>query len=531
MRRIRRAGVATTVAGLIVSLVVAPRPVPGAAAEAVACVEEAATEATALQVAAACGQAVAVGPSRSEYMQVIARPDGRLVLESAVVPQRTRRADGHWADVDLRLAPGGDGLLRPGASVADVAFSGGGDGPLVTLRRAGRTLTLSWPGRLPAPAVSGEAATYAEVLPGVDLVVRATATGFSHVVVVKTPAAAANPALRQIRFRLGGDAEVRGLADGSLRAMAGSAVIASADKAVMWDSAAGTESGGGSAFRAGTVAESLTETLSSTSGPGDSARVAPVAVQLTADGQLLLTPDRTLLSSAASAFPLYVDPEWSVAKQKWAYATNDGSSNTDYSVARVGLNPDTGALYRSYFQFSTTSGSVSLKGKHIEWAYVQMKLDHSYSCDDTWTHMYLTPAINATMKASWSKMTLKTWLSSAESHANEGKGCPDSPQPDMVVNFDGATVTNQVQAAANGNWNTITVGFCACNSSGQYEREKDRWKKWFPNEAKLIVNYDSKPASPNSLQVAGVACPASGVLPVGTLTPTLSAVYPDADSG
>lgn len=59
-------------------------------------------------------------------------------------------------------------------SVADVAFSDGGDAPMVTLTRGGGTVALSWPEALPAPTVSGDSVTYPNVLPDVDLVVRAT---------------------------------------------------------------------------------------------------------------------------------------------------------------------------------------------------------------------------------------------------------------------------------------------------------------------------------------------------------------------
>jgi hypothetical protein len=111
--------------GLVVaSLVVAPSLfaplVPAASADAVAapsCASEAADEVAASALAAACGRRVEVGSARSYFTTVFAEPDGRLVLESAVVPQRTRRADGSWTPVDLTLARGSDGLVRPAASV------------------------------------------------------------------------------------------------------------------------------------------------------------------------------------------------------------------------------------------------------------------------------------------------------------------------------------------------------------------------------------------------------------------------------
>jgi hypothetical protein len=527
LRRWSRASMAAVVvvaAGAVVAPVAAPSP---AAAAPAACADVAASERAALVSAAACARSVVVGGSQSEYTQVVAQPDGRLTFESAVVPQRARRADGSWAPVDLNLRVGADRLIRPGASVADVAFSGGGDGPLVSLTRSGRSLRLSWPSALPAPTVNGDSATYANVLPDVDLVVRATHTGFTHVLVVRTAAAAANPRVRTLSFAVGGDARIERLGNGSLRAVAGDTLVADAEPAVMWDSS--PASGGN--LRAAAAAD---RTPSTPAAAGDGARVAAVATRVARNGALELVPDVGLLQGADVTYPVFVDPAWSVSKTKWAYATHNNCTNTDYSVARVGLSPEgpcAGVRFRSFFEFPTSNGTVSLKSKHIESAYVQMKLDHSWSCGNTWAHMYLTPVINATMKASWSSMRLKTWLDSAEGHANEGSGCSDSPQADMIMNFSGSTVTGQVQTAANGGWPSITVGFCACNENGEWETAQDRWKKFFPANAKLVVDYDSKPGKPTGLHVADVACPTSGVLSIGTLTPKFSAVYPDGDSG
>ncbi|MBQ1010614.1 hypothetical protein KBX53_06565, partial [Micromonospora sp. M51] len=143
---------------------------PAAAAPAAApCVAEAASPAQALGVAKDCARPVVVSSSRSEYTQVTAQPDGRLRFESGVVPQWTRRPDGTWVDVDLDLGRGSDGRVRPAASAAEVAFSGGGTAPLATLTRDGETLTVGWPAALPAPVLAGDTATYPEVLPGVDL--------------------------------------------------------------------------------------------------------------------------------------------------------------------------------------------------------------------------------------------------------------------------------------------------------------------------------------------------------------------------
>ncbi|MFI7662892.1 LamG-like jellyroll fold domain-containing protein [Micromonospora parva] len=471
-------------------------------------------EFTAATMAKRYGLRVEVALARTELTQTFADPSGAFVMESAVVPQRARQPDGTWADINLNLTSGSDGLLRPIVSTADVRFSKGGTEQLVSLSRGGRTFTLSWPTKLPAAVLSGDMATYPEVLPEVDLVVRATPDGFTHVLVVKTPQAARNPAVGQIAFRVGGDVRLRELPGGELQAVAAdNSLVGAAPQPVMWDSSRLLDDspGGGSGYG------------SSPAGPGDGASTAPVGADVDSSGQLVLRPDLSLLHSGSPTYPVYIDPPWSTGRARWAYASSDNGNN-DTSVARVGRSPDSGQLYRSYFEFPL----AAIGGKYIRSAYVQMKLDHSWSCGNTVTHMYDSSAISTTPRTKW-RPSNKAWLASAESHANEAGGCGEI-QPDMTVNFQHGNVTSLIRRGATNKWKYVTIGFCACNADGDYESTQDRWKRFFPGNAKLIVDYDSYPGKPTALQVAGVACATSGRTTIGTLTPTLSAVYPDADS-
>lgn len=460
---------------------------------------------------------------RTEYTQVFAEPDGRLTYESAVLPQRVRRSDGSWADVDLSLVRAGDGTVRPRASVADVRFSSGGGGPLVTLVVRGSTFTLGWPGRdLPAPTLAAEAATYAEVLPGVDLVVRPTELGFSHVLAIKTAEAAANPELKKITLDLGGDAKVLRGPDGSLRAVAGTAVVASAPAPAMWDSRTSETVATTSAQSAAAV-QGADGDPSTAAAPGDTARVAAVETEMTAAGDLVLKPDQAMLNGAA-AFPIFIDPAWSTDKTRWAYSTNNNTNNSDVSRARVGMDPD-GRIYRSYFEFPTSA----LKGKYVASAKVQMKLDHSWSCVDTPTHMYSANPIVSTPRTAWkSSSPFIKHLTSASSHANEGTGCSDSPQPDMPVTFTGSAIGSLLNTVADKGSSTVTIAFSAGNETQQYESAGERWKKFFPSDAKLIADVDAKPGKPYSLQVNGVACQSSSI-GVGITNPYFSAIMPDGD--
>ncbi|MFV2111360.1 hypothetical protein ACFHW0_03335 [Micromonospora sp. LOL_025] len=223
--------------GLVVAPQAAATPVPTPQRECGSA--EAPDETAAARLAAACGRPVEVLSERTEYAQVTVAPDGVRKLVAAVAPQRVRRADGSWAAIDPSLRQRGDKLV-PSATLADVSFSTGGTGPLVSWREAGSTFTLDWPlGPLPRPRVSGPTATYPAVLKDVNLHVTATAEGYTHVVEVLTPEAAAQPAIKALRYRTGGDMRIAQDAGGAMRLVTAAGVtVATSAPARMWDSSA-----------------------------------------------------------------------------------------------------------------------------------------------------------------------------------------------------------------------------------------------------------------------------------------------------
>ncbi|MBM2615792.1 laminin G domain-containing protein [Actinoplanes sp. LDG1-06] len=481
---------------------------PAAAAPAVSGVE-------ASRLAQRTGERTEVVSERTERSQLFAEPDGRFTYQASALPKHVRRADGSWAPVDLTLTTSG-GAVRPRVSPADVRFSAGGAEPMATLVEDGRTLTVDWPlGDLPAPKLADDSATYAEVLPGVDLVVRATHGGFAHVLAVKSAEAAANPELRQITFDLGGDTDVRRAADGSLQAVAGGRLVATAGSPAMWDSrpaAATAKTTARAAAPESTPAE-----------PGDFARIAPVATAVTSNGDLVLKPDAALLAKAT--YPLFIDPDWSTGKYRWAYSTSTGNNNTDLSVARVGKDPESNTTYRSYFEFPTGA----IKGKWVQSAYVQMEVDHTASCTDTPNSMLSANPPSSTPRSAW---RTQDWylkhLAQVSSHASQGGGCADSPQPNVTINFRTDAVSARVRAVAKTGSATTTFVFSAVDSAVSGESIENRWKKYVPGSAQLIADVDFIPTTPTSPQVNGVLCRGT-TINIGTTALKFSAVMGDRD--
>ncbi|RKT74435.1 hypothetical protein DFJ66_7792 [Saccharothrix variisporea] len=142
-------------AALVMSLLV---PVPGADATPAGGSTVVGDALTAMAAARAQRVPVEDLSARTEVSRVFANPTGTWTMESSATPRWVRR-DGTWVDVDTTLVRRGDGSPAPRASAADVRFSAGGDGPLVTLNHAAHTFTLSWPGLLPAIS-AGQAAPF-----------------------------------------------------------------------------------------------------------------------------------------------------------------------------------------------------------------------------------------------------------------------------------------------------------------------------------------------------------------------------------
>ncbi|MDI5983004.1 hypothetical protein, partial [Amycolatopsis magusensis] len=79
---------------------------------------------------------------RTETSQVFANPSGTLTEDRYAVPQWTRQ-DGNLVEIDTTLHRKTGGSLEPKATTVGLEFSGGGQGPLATITRAGRKLALS----------------------------------------------------------------------------------------------------------------------------------------------------------------------------------------------------------------------------------------------------------------------------------------------------------------------------------------------------------------------------------------------------
>ncbi|MFG3052994.1 ricin-type beta-trefoil lectin domain protein [Kitasatospora sp. NPDC048239] len=264
------------------------------------------------------GKQVVVEVMTDEASKTIANPNGTLTTTDNALPVRTRR-DGAWADIDATLRPNADGSLSPAVASTALRFSGGGNGPMATLSTAdGKKLSLDAPFALPKPALNGPTATYADVLPGVDLQLTALPVGgWRDVIVVRTPQAAANPSLKSLRFPITAQgltvtSDDHGRIDvkddtGALRFRSPAPLQWDSSSSAAQSPTAAPQSAklAASAAAAETAPQPANGTPSTAEAPGDGANVAAIGSKVTGNA-VELTPDQHALGSGTG--PWYLDP-------------------------------------------------------------------------------------------------------------------------------------------------------------------------------------------------------------------------------
>ncbi|ANH91168.1 large secreted protein [Streptomyces sp. SAT1] len=489
--------------------------------------------AAASRKAAETGERVEVTAKRTEDTEVYANPDGSFTEDRHALPERVRK--GHrLVPIDATLQPNPDGTLSTRATTVDVTFSGGGAGPMATVTRDGRSLSLTWPTALPAPVVAADSATYPDVLPGVDLKLQAGAGGFAQLLVVKTPEAAANPKLKDLQYGMSADGvDVKADPNGNLTAVnpAGQEVFTSPTPR-MWDSSTAAPPQGLSRTTAqGTGNDGDgPDVPTGEFEPGYGAKQAAMDVKVT-DTHLSVTPDQSLLTAADTHYPVYIDPVVSGGREAWTIAYKKypnssfyngvgwGGSGSSTTTARVGYENETNGLAESYFRMD--SNKLWDTNKQITKSTFRIKNTWSWSCTDRVVEVGLTGSISSA--TTWNKRP--SWartLSSVNQSLGWGSACPAGN-----LAFD---VTSAAKDAASKKWPNITLGMRAANESDVYA-----WKKFDAHSAVLSTDYNTVPDPPTGLYTSpdtGKNC--------GTTTPytvigntdiTLGGKFTDSDDG
>lgn len=485
------------------------------------------TEAEALAAAAATGQLVEVLSERGETREVFATPDGSFTSREHFQPVRVAK-DGAWTPVDTTLRTLADGSIVPNATPTEIRLSGGGTGPLVTINRAGRPMSLTWPTALPKPWLDGDSAVYPRVLgPDVDLRVRVEPEGFSHVLVVKTAAAAKDPRLATIKLGLSAPGlTVRTADDGTQQAIDDTTggVVYEAPVPIMWDSTApATQQARAASTSDGEdPGEDLTDggvVEASASQPGDTSKIATVTASVDG-GEMTLKPDPALLTGTDTTYPLYIDPMWDtprsnarlmVSSAGWSkhnFTKNEGMGRCPRDYPPAGRYCNGWYEKRLFYRVPT----ARFAHKQIISAEFHVQETFATSCRKRIVDIYLAKAFGA--GSTWNS-TSDNWVRRLDGR-NVAKGWSSGcPAGDVLFN-----VTSALREAARKGWSNTTFGLRARDGEDQLA-----WKR-FDRNAFVRVHYNSPPPQPKMSQLSsspGGACRGPGGPATFNRTPTLFA--------
>jgi hypothetical protein len=508
--------------GLVLSLMSAPTATAAVAGMAVAVPDSAPDPAGAAQNAQLGHKRVLDDAATTETSQTFANPDGTWTMIEYAQPVRLRQA-GNWVPIDTTLVRTGD-TVAPKATVVSLALNPGGAGssatPIVAAGTNGAQVGLTWPTDLPVPTLSGDTAIYPNVLPGVDLAVQAQPTGYAEALVIRTAAAAANPALAHLRFgqytRNTTVAAVPGAGQGhSTRAQAPApdglrvtdrfgTVLFDGDASRMWDSS----------------------TPSPQLGPDGGHHEAAMGVQVAGDS-ITVSPDLGFLTDPATVYPVSLDPDnWctacgiqhhDVVQSGYPDARNYDATGGALSTLKAGWeSQDPAATSRSYIQMNT----APIAGTVVTSATLNTTVTHTWNCAGatTPTDLYLTNPIDGT--TTWHNQPGWSYLISSNNTAN----CHDAAN--VTGQFD---ATRAATDAANNNWPNLTMVLAADN-----ERNNVATWRLFALNPYLQVDYDSYPSTPTNLtmQNGTVGCVQGAGRPwVFTRNPQLAGLVSDPDGG
>ncbi|MFI7425345.1 hypothetical protein ACIBPB_00010 [Micromonospora sp. NPDC049836] len=464
-------------------------------------VESRSDEAVSSRAARESGKPVQVKSLTTETTEVWALPDGQFRAELSLGAARMRRG-ADWVPIDLTMKRTAEGGVAPVAHPFEMVATGrqpGGAHELAAVGRGDDRLAIGWAGPLPEPRLNGARATYADALPGVDLVVDATRSGMETLFVVKTRAAAVRVAKLSLpitgrnaagfRRDAGGNTEIQ---DAQGRTLARTPALE------MWDARA--------------------DRLDPAFAP---VRVASTISRAEAGLDLTLTPDMRWLTDPARQYPVTIDPTINPVSTtfdtyiKEGDTTDNGGTN-DLQLGRLG---STGPITRSLARWDTTA----LVGKQITAATVSFWNWWSATCSARSWELWTVSTIADGMV--WSNQpTWKYQESSTTATAGYDTSCDDS--------WVGISGSKFFQRAADAADTRADMGLRATSEtdSSYFKQFRSRNEDDTAKLPKASVTYNTYPTVTARSTVPASTCATGPSRPqVNSVTPQLKATVSDAD--
>lgn len=462
------------------------------------------------------GKRVEALSERTETSTTWVNKDGSLTTELSAGPVRFER-DGEWVDVDVELRESGDGvepvahpdMLRlagrtgkPAKSLEEAQEAKAVD--LVTLGEGDERIALQWKGGLPEPKLDGTRAEYVNAVPGADVVVEATRTGFEQYVEIKKA-----PGTKDYSYTLPLRAEglkAKPLKDGSvLFTDRKSRKWAVMPAPIMWDSAVDKQSGEHT----------------------NRARVAMKVVKTKGGVDLVITPDPKFLADPDTQYPVTVDPSTSSLSNVFDTYVQQGetvdlSTDTELDLGNPGTtNADgTPRTAQSFVTWNTTPVRDALvsSAKLSLWNFHSGNADCKAYPWEVWS----SPA--ASTSSRWANRPVMTTVKATSTQTTGNSGC--SAQPDGWINAD---VTTLVQEWASAKAIRGHMGLRAASESVTAQWKRVNSANAASNPPKLVVTYNFRPTTGTKQEAGPPFFSYGGAYTVNTTTPTLRDTFVDAD--
>ncbi|MHB9858368.1 DNRLRE domain-containing protein [Streptomyces sp. YIM S03343] len=466
------------------------------------------------------GRRVEALSERTETSTTWANKNGSLTTELNAGPVRFRdEATGKWRYVDLDLIQNADGSVEPEAHPRGLRLAGKSGTPakslraartakatdLVTLGEGEQQITLQWQGGLPRPKLAGTRADYVNAVPGADVVVEATRTGFEQYVQIKQrPDAGSYSYMLPLKAK---NLKAKQLPNGSVlftdRKNRKRAVMPAP---VMWDASVDKRSGEHT----------------------HKAKVGLKVMQKGSSIDLVVTPDAKFLADPATTYPVTVDPSTSSLSNVFdTYVqqgeTVDWSTDTELDLGNPGTtNADgTPRTARSFISWDTTPirDALVLDAKLSLWNFHSANTD----CQPYPWEVWSTDA--ASTSSRWTDQP--SWISK-KATSTETTGSPEcSAQPDGWINADVSTL---VQEWASAKATRSHMGLRASDESVVAQWKRVNSANAASNPPKLVVNYNYRPRTGTGRQAGPPFFKGTdGTWYVNTTTPTLRDTFVDAD--
>ncbi|WP_328884731.1 DNRLRE domain-containing protein [Streptomyces sp. NBC_00299] len=421
-------------------------------------------------------------------------------------------------DVDVDLQEMADGGVEPVAHPERLRLAGRTGTParslaaarqskpvdLVTLGEGDQQIRLQWKGGLPEPRLDGTRAEYVNAVPGADVVVEATRTGFEQFVEIKKrPAADGYSYTMPLQAK---GLKVKQLADGGVlftdRKNRKQAVMPAP---VMWDATVDERS-------------------------GEHTRRVPVAMKVVKKGSgvdLVVTPDAKFLADPKTKFPVTVDPSTSALSNVFDTYVQQGetvdlSTDTELDWGNPGTTNGDGTprTAQSFISWNSTP----LQDALVSSAKLSLWNFHSGNSDCKVYPWEVWASGAASTSSRWTNRPTMTAKKASSTETRGNAAC--STQPDGWINAD---VTTLVQEWASAKATRGHMGLRAASESVAAQWKRVNSANAASNPPKLVVNYNFRPKTGTKQEAGPPFFSYSGSYLVNTATPTLRDTFVDAD--